>query len=230
VVTVVSPHLLAVGAAWDTGPDSGAWILDRLGPFGPSVGHAVPLGYEAYAVLPIPTDDAQSERGSVPIIEALLDTLDRFTGDQPVHFGIWEGWPIWYDTGTVPRAGVAIGVYWSEDDDPPTRDELEQARAEGRELVAPQRVETPDADPLDLVHRRYYLWTGPLRSATAFRHEPHSPPSVIWPEDRAWFAGVPIYTNEIAVAGSTVLIDALIAEPRLGARRETPDDALEGED
>jgi hypothetical protein len=41
---------------------------------------------------------------------------------------------------------------------------------------------------------------------------------------------VPIYTDEIAVAGSTQAIDAVMANPRLGARRATPDDVLEGDD
>src|SRR3954466_9331184 len=67
VVTVVSPHLVAVDAGWDDRPDAGAWIADRLGPFGASVGHAVPLGYPAYAVVPIPPDH---DRGCLPAIEA----------------------------------------------------------------------------------------------------------------------------------------------------------------
>jgi len=62
VVAVVSPHLVAVDAAWDDGPDAGRWIADRLGPFGPSVGHAVPLGYPAYAVVPIPPDAGRHPR------------------------------------------------------------------------------------------------------------------------------------------------------------------------
>jgi hypothetical protein len=230
VGTVVSPHLLAVGAAWDDGPGAGAWIEDRLGPFGPSVGHAVPLGYEAYAVVRIPPDDEHTNDGSVPTIEATLDVLDPFTGDQPVHFGMWDGWSIWYDTGTDPRAGLAVGVYWSEEDDPPTHAELDRARAEGRELFAAERVECPDADPLVLPHRRYYLWTGPLRAATAFRHEPHSPPSLFWPDDRSWFVGIPIYTNEIAVAGTAAMIDGLLAAPPLNAHRATPDDVLDIDD
>jgi hypothetical protein len=70
-VTVVSPHLVAVDAAWDDGPYAGGCISDRLGPFGASVGHAVPLGYPAYAVVPIPPyDDLQSRCGCLPVIEA----------------------------------------------------------------------------------------------------------------------------------------------------------------
>jgi hypothetical protein len=92
VITVVCPHLVAVDAAWDDGPDAGRWIADRLGPFGPSVGHAVPLGYPAYAVVPIPADEnAEGDRGPLSVIEALLDVLGPFTGDQPVRSGIVGG-------------------------------------------------------------------------------------------------------------------------------------------
>jgi hypothetical protein len=233
VVTVVSPHLLAVDAAWDDRPDAGGWIAGRLGPFGASVGHAVPLGYEAYAVVPIPpAADLHADRESLPVIEALLDVLGPFTGHQPVHFGMWEGWSWLYDTGGDPRtpAGMAVSIAWPEGDDRPAQEEIDRALADTREELAAQRVECPDVEPLDLPHRRYCLWTGPLRSAMAFRHEPHNPPSLIWPEDRSWFVGAPIYTNEIAVAGTTVVVDAVVADPRLNARRATPDDVLDIDD
>ena len=230
MVTVVSPHLLAVDAAWDDGPDAGGWIADRLGPFGPSVGHAVPLGYQAYAVVPIPPTTPAMPTGSG--IEALLDVLGPFTGDQPVHFGMWEGWGWWYDTGGDPRtaAGMAVSIAWPEGDDRPAQEEIDRALADARDELATEPVERPDVEPLDLPHRRYYLWTGPLRSAMAFRHQPHDPPSLIWPEDRSWFVGAPIYTNEIAVAGTTVVVDAVVADPRLNARRATPDDVLDIDD
>jgi hypothetical protein len=235
MVTVVSPHLLAVGGAWDDNAGAGAWISDRLAPFGPSVGHAVPLGYTAYAIVPIPpgVEDDDVHRRRVPtVIEALVAVLGRFTGLQPVHFGIWDGWSWWYDTGTDARtvAARSLRPFWPEGEDRPSQDEIERERAAVSELVAAELVERPDAEPLDLPDRRYYLWTGPLRSALAFRHQPHDPPSLIWPEDRSWFVGVPIYTDEIAVAGPTALIDAVIADPRLGTRRATPSDVLEGED
>jgi hypothetical protein len=228
VSAVVSPHLLAVGAAWDEGPDAGGWIAGRLAPFGASLGHAVPLGYEAYAVVPIPPDD---DRRALPVVEALIDVLGPFTGDQPVHFGMWEGWGWWYDTGGDPRTapGIAVSVAWPDGHGRPAQAEIDRALADAREELATRRVECPDAEPLDLPHRRYYLWTGPLRSATAFRHEP-DPPSLVWPEDRAWFVGAPIYTNEIAVAGTAAVVDAVVADPRLGARRSTPDDVLDGDD
>jgi hypothetical protein len=233
VVTVVSPHLAAVNAAWDDEPDAGGWIAERLAPFGASIGHAVPLGYSAYAVVPVPPhDDSQTEFGCLSAIETLLDVLGPFTGDQPVHCGMWEGWGWWYDTGADPRtaAGMAVGVSWPEGDDRPAQEEIDRALANAREQLAVERVERPDVEPLDLPYRRYYLWTGPLRSVTAFRHQPHDPPSLIWLEDRSWFVGVPTYTNEIAVAGTTVIVDAVVADPRLNARLGTPDDVLDIDD
>jgi hypothetical protein len=233
VVTVVSPHLVAVDASWDDGPDAGRWIEDKLGPFGPSVGHAVPLGYPAYAVVPIPADDdPQPDGGCLSAIEGLLEVLGPFTGDQPVHCGMWEGWGWLYDSGADPRTapGMAVGVSWPEGEDRPSQDEIDRARADAREQLAAVRVERPDVESLDLPYRRYYLWTGPLRSAMAFGHEPHDAPSLIWPEDRSWFVGVPIYTNEIAVAGTTMVIEAVLADPRLNAHRSTPDDVLDSDD
>jgi hypothetical protein len=228
VVSVVSPHLLAAHAAWDDGPDAGVWIADRLGPFGANLGHAVPLGYPAYAVVPIPPGDDLTDRGCLSAVDGLLDVLAPFTGNQPVHCGMWEGWGWWYDTGADPRTapGMAVGVSWPEGDDRPAQEEIDRAVADAREQLAAERVEYPDVEPLDLPYRRYYLWTGPLRSATAFRHQPQDPPSLIWPEDRSWFVGVPIYTNEIAVAGTTVVVDAVVADRRLNAHRATPDDVL----
>jgi len=41
---------------------------------------------------------------------------------------------------------------------------------------------------------------------------------------------VPIYTNEIALAGTTAEIDAVVADSRLTARRATPDDVLDIDD
>ena len=233
VVNVVSPQLVAVDAAWDDGPDAGRWIADRLAPFGPSVGHAVPLGYPAYAVVRIPADDdPEGDRGHLSVVEALLDVLGPFTGDQPVHSGMWEGWGWWYETGADPRTapGMGVSIGWPEGDARPAQHVIDRALADAREHLTAERVERPDVELLDLPARRYYLWTGPLRSATAFRHQPQDPPSLIWPEDRSWFIGVPIYANEIAVAGTRVLVNAILTDQRLNARPATPNDVLDIDD
>jgi hypothetical protein len=66
-----------------------------------------------------------------------------------------------------------------------------------------------------------------LRSALAFRHHAPSLPSLVWPDDRSWFLGAPIYTNEIAAAGPPAVIDAVLVDARLAARATSVDDDLD---
>jgi hypothetical protein len=80
MVEVVSPYLAAAGAAWDDGPAAAAWIAPRLGPFGPSVGHAVPNDYPAYAIVEIPWDAEIDVPDPALTFEALFDVLESFTG------------------------------------------------------------------------------------------------------------------------------------------------------
>jgi hypothetical protein len=233
VPEIVSPHLVAVGARWEDGPAAGAWIADRLGPFGPSVSHAVPLGYPAYAIVPIPWDeDADEDLGPVTALDALLDVLEPFSAAQTVHSGIWPGFGWMYDRSEDARAvaGASLSFFGPEEGPRPTQDQLGRRRAEAAEQVAADLVEQPQTAPLELPYREYYLWAGPLRSALAFRQHPYSPPSLIWPEERSWFVGAPIYTNEFAIGGSRDVIDAILGDARLNARLATPDDELDGDD
>lgn len=107
------------------------------------------------------------------MVEVLLDALAPLTGRQPVDFWMWEGWAWGYDTGSDPRTapGMSAFIAWPEGDNRPAQEEIDRALADAREKLAADRVERPDVEPLDRPHRRYYLWTGPLRSAMAFRHE-----------------------------------------------------------
>src|SRR5688572_25947404 len=110
-------RLAAVDAVWADGPSVGGWISGRLAQFGPSVGHAVPLGHAAYAVVPIRAEDTLGPRGGTSdlgSVIAVLDVLARFTADQRVRFAIWEGWPFWYAAGSDPRIGPGVGLYWSD--------------------------------------------------------------------------------------------------------------------
>jgi len=219
------------GASWDEGPAAGAWIGARLGEFGASVGHAVPHGYDAYAVVPLRphTEHADHLEDAHATLARVLDALAPSTGDQPVHCGLWEGWGFLYDHGTDPRYAPGMGalVGWDADEPRPGADELERARASAREAMASRRVERPAAEPLHLPHRAYYLWTGPLRAALAMRALHSDPPSLVWPDDRTWFVGAPIYTREIAVGAATHVVDALVANPALAARRVAPHDTLD---
>ncbi len=216
------PFLTAVGARWDDSASAGEWIAGRLGPFGPSLGHAVPHGYEAYAVVPVPRpdDDADTETRpccrSTSTLSALMDVLRVlavWTGDQDVHSALWEGWGFLYDAGDDPLTAPGMAMFgWAD---------------------AQARVQRPAAPALELPHRRYHLWTGPWRSAGALAHEHWSPPSLVWPEDRAWCVGAPIYTEEIAVAGTADMVRAVLDDPLLhglGARPARVEDVLRIDD
>lgn len=221
---MVDPRrLVTAGAAWDAGPDAGAWVGARLAPFGASVGHAVPLGYPAYAVV------TEREDGIDAALERVLDVLAPVTGDQPVHCGLWEGWGFLHDHGSDPRDAPGMGVLVAWDGaDPPDAARAAEARASAREVLAGLRVERPAAAPLHLPHRAYHLWTGPLRSALALRDD--AVPSLVWPDDRSWFLGAPAYTREIAVAAAPGVVAALVADPGTAARRAEPADLLDIDD
>ncbi|UZN03898.1 hypothetical protein [Cellulomonas sp. S1-8] len=223
-----SPYLVAAGAAWDDGPDAGAWIAAGLGPFGASIGHAVPHGYAAYAVVTFrQADDPGETLDDADVLALVLDVLADATGDQPVHCGLWEGWGFLYDHGADPRGAPGMGAFVAWDGDGvPDPAERERALAEAREALALRRVERPAAGRLHLPHRAYHLWTGPLRAALALRHE--AVPSLVWPDDRSWFVGVPIYTREIAVGAAADVVDALVV--RASARRATLDELLDSDD
>ncbi len=102
-------------------------------------------------------------------------------------------------------------------------------QAEAAAELAAMRVERPDAAPLDYPHRSRFLWTGPLRSALALRRHDVLP-SVVWPEGRSWFLGIPEYAREAALGGPADLVEAVLTDYQLGARRATPSTVLDIDD
>lgn len=216
-------HLTAAGACWDSGSAAGQWIAPLLDEFGATLGHAVPLGYEAYAVVPIPWPDDQP-RQDYPTLEVLLDELSSRTGEQVVHAAIWEGWGWMYDRDDGPRTAAGMGVLVFPHD--------EAALQRAQEAMARRRVARPAAAPLELPGRRYYLWSGPLSAATALKDAGGDIPTLIWPEDRSWFIGAPIYTSEIALGSDEETIRSVLDDHKiraLHARRATRSDVLDGD-
>ena len=183
-----------------------------------------------------PDEDPAGHPGAaLGALEALLDVLGPFTGEQPVHAGMWDGWGWWYDSGADPRtnAAMGLGLAWPVGEPRPTQGEIDRLLADTREHVAAELVERPDLGrpqasewvPIPLVDG-----AAAAVSRDRFRHQPQDPPSLIWPEDRSWFVGAPIYTNGIAIAWREVVVDAAIADPRLSVRRVTVDDDLDIDD
>lgn len=214
-------YLSAAGAAWDPGPAAGEWIGPLLDEFGPSLGHAVPAGYEEYVVVPIPGGDEVVERQDYRVLEALIEQLAPVTGEQIVHTALWEGWGWLYNRGENPYTapGYAVLTFGVDHD---------VALRQAQEAMSRRRVARPDASPLNLPARNYFLWTGSLSSVAALRHTGDIP-SLIWPEDRSWFIGAPIYTTEIALGADERIVRAVLNAPSvraLGARRAGRDEVL----
>lgn len=241
----MSDDLARAGARWDDDPSAGEWILPLLGEFGPTVGAIVPPVYDAYAVVPFPLDDDRPEErdvvpeGAYERFATLLEVLGPGTGNQAVHVGLWEGWGFLYDHGEDPATAPGMGALLAVEDRPrwwqrgrqarAVREETRRALAVARAGLADRRVERPAAAPLDYPHRARYLWTGPLGSALALRRHDFLP-SVVWPDDRSWFVGIPEYTREAALGGAADLVAAVLADPRLGARTAGPGTELDIDD
>ncbi|GAA1729289.1 hypothetical protein GCM10009809_26050 [Isoptericola hypogeus] len=221
--------LARAGARWDDDPSAGEWILPLLGDPGAAVEAHVPRGYDAYAVVPYPLDEdgAVRVRAADDRLEALLDVLAPHTGDQPVHVGLWEGWGFLYDHGGDPATAPGMAALVASDERPrwwqrgrraaAVRDELRAVQSEVSAALAGMRLERPATEPLDTPYMARFLWTGPLRSATALRQF-GEPPSLVWPHDRSWFLAVPEYTREMAVGGSCELVGTVLSTPGMDAR------------
>lgn len=214
-------RLSAASASWENGDAAGGWIGPLLDEFGPTLGHAVPRDYEAYAVVPLFVGEEGADRRDYRVLAEIIDLLSPFTPEQVVHTALWEGWGWLSDPGDDARSVAASIVFHAGPNDV---DALRRAREE----VARSRVVRPEVARLLLPHRDYIVWSGPLSSALALRHADDLP-SMVWPDDRSWFIGAPIYTCEIALGADEHVIHALLDAPTmqaLGARRAERDDIL----
>lgn len=81
--------------------------------------------------------------------------------------------------------------------------------------------------PLELANRRYQLAQIPLADAedSAILHAGYSP-SLVWPEDHAWFVNTDIDALSTYVGGSVGAIEDVLAHPDLESAPAEPDDPL----
>jgi hypothetical protein len=82
-----------------------------------------------------------------------------------------------------------------------------------------------DLEPtLDLPHRRYHLFAGPIEAArTSYSVIPfaHQSANLWWPADRAWCVATEVDFAWTYVGGTRAVVDALLADPRLDAIETT---------
>lgn len=74
--------------------------------------------------------------------------------------------------------------------------------------------------------RDYLLYEGPVEAGLAFWPEQREVADLWWPEDRAWFVYGDVDLNSTYVAGSTELIEELLASPELEAVAADPSEPV----
>ncbi|MDF2848726.1 MAG: hypothetical protein K0R97_2708 [Oerskovia sp.] len=167
-------------------------------------------------------------------MDLLLEALVPFTGDQECHFALWTGYGWLYDHGTRPEDSTSFAALTyaiddvGEGDAPGSSFALAQARAQAaaHAFQAAHQVERPAAPMLELPHRGYHLWHGPLAQAAAFASLDQSP-TLWWPQDRSWFVCTELDAVATDLGGSEELVAALLAVPGLRASRVSPDDPVQ---
>jgi hypothetical protein len=87
-----------------------------------------------------------------------------------------------------------------------------------------------DGGRVELPHREYLLYRGPVEAAlaTVGLGDEDQVANLWWPQDRAWCVATEIDLAWTYVGGSAGLIAALLADPRIEALPAAPDDALTG--
>ncbi len=246
-------------------PSIGAWVRERLGPFGATVGGLVPRGFPAYARIlhrlqvtelratadpadPRPDDhvvrlarwtEAATERGAVvhPLAQlwrvlrladpwgrderwdtppgqldaaqlpTLLDVLAAHTergADAEVVAALWEGYG-WIQGGSAV-VRVTLGPDGTTTEHPPP--------AFPADVMAAPRLELP--------HRAYLLFRGPLAGVRPFFAAGDSgfwgqTPNLLWPADRTWCVATEIDLDSTVVGGPRALIEGLTTHPDLEA-------------
>jgi hypothetical protein len=94
----------------------------------------------------------------------------------------------------------------------------------------PIPVAVRDGRRVELPHREYFLYRGPVEAAlaTVGLGDEDQVANLWWPQDRAWFVATEIDLAWTYVGGPAGLIAALLADPRIEALPAAPDDPLAG--
>ena len=210
------------------------WIVARLHGEG-AVGSFVPSGYPAVARVLHPASDEDGE----PARWADVAAATRRTSHALVQ---------WHAVSTVVRGARTRPGWDGEEPDPGNLDPDSLAALVG---VLAAHTTTPQecwfclwegwgrgAAAGGRVHvggRRHLLSTGPLAAALELGVQagpglfvPQSP-NLFWPADRAWCAVTDVDLDSTLVAGSTALVDAVLASPDLEAWPVSPEDSLAGD-
>jgi hypothetical protein len=200
---------------------------DRLVTFGPA-------GFEAYArlrFLPDPAYQGQSENDAYsddnPPAAGVLRTLLRLlaahtTTPDDCYCCLWEGWGDLYGRNAPPDLGAVIR----------TKEPADETQPAGW-APAPTPPAPPEMAKVVVPTRAYYLFQGRLAEAGDWGaanpwpspdrlHMPE--PAFVWPADHAWCIANDVDPHWAGIGADKLVIDQLVADPRLDVVRANPDD------
>ena len=185
-----------------------------------------PAGFDAYArlrLLPDPVrlgqseNDAEAEDWRTQQLPRLFEILaTRTTTPHDCYFCVWEGFG--QAELVIDNDAVCMG-----DENP--RDQFERAAAQPG--LAPQRGDSPSithAPKVAVPNRAYWLFRGPLAEIGTWDNAQAWPgrwrldeaePAFVWPADHAWCVARDVDPHWAGIGGHTLLIEQLIADPRL---------------
>ena len=222
----------AEGPAWPVLDESEvSWIRDGRRPFADlTVGSLVPVGFERYVRILHPAW-AHARRPWVdPPVAIRWSTVARWSGRQTHALVQWAALAQPVDDRPVGACPF---------DHPPMQDglppdllnvlceHLEQAGAPDRCFLARWEGYWGGSGPwkdgklLALDQRAYLVVDGPLAHAAelAGRHDREialaEPPTLLWPDDRAWFVATDPDLDSTYVGGAASLIEAILGDDRL---------------
>lgn len=192
-----------------------------------------PAGFESYARVLHPwtdgVDGAERVDGHLPDDElaALCDVLSGHTSSaERCYFALWDGYGEIYGgesvafltafTGPAPWPSRMFSKPRPKDPPPP---------AFASSVIDGPRLTVGSHD--------YLLFAGTLADAGAWGAVSYgvgvprelNSPNLFWPDDHAWFVTTHIEGTWTGVGGSSALIDALLADPRLEVVRTRHEEA-----
>jgi hypothetical protein len=160
--------------------------------------------------------DEKPSTGELPLTLAtrLAESLAEFTRDaEHCLFGVWEGWG-------VPDVIVAWREGTSEEDARRAQQAVEAEITAWHDLL-------DSAPAFDLpAQRTMHVLEGPLDAVSEFYEGDRDPPSLWWPENRAWCVGTDIDLMTTYVGGSGDAISALLADEQVEVLRVPVDQSV----
>ncbi len=144
--------------------------------------------------------------GQLPqrVARHLAETLTPYAErSDRCFFGVWEGW------------GIPSFMFFFAEGTP--EDERRRARDAADAEVAAWRGLVDRSPKFVLPHRKLHLMEGPLDAVAWFYEDRRDPPSIWWPEDRAWCVATDIDQMSTYVGGSSDAIHALLGDDPIEA-------------